>query len=84
MDVYPSKDFKMVFMDMMMPNMNGYEATAAIRHMGADIPIIAVTANAMKGDREMCLEAGMNDYITKPIKRALVFEMLDKLVFKRK
>ncbi len=46
------------------------------------IPIIAMTANAMKGDREICLEAGMDDYMTKPIKRDLVFEMIKKWVFK--
>jgi CheY-like chemotaxis protein len=46
------------------------------------IPIVAMTANAMKGDREICLEAGMDDYMTKPIKRDLVFEMIKKWVFK--
>jgi CheY-like chemotaxis protein len=48
------------------------------------IPIVAMTAHAMKGDREMCIEAGMDDYITKPIKRELVFEMLDKWVFENR
>ncbi len=47
------------------------------------IPIVAMTAHAMKGDREMCLEAGMDDYITKPIKRELVFEMIKKWVFNK-
>ncbi|MEA3386659.1 MAG: response regulator, partial [Thermodesulfobacteriota bacterium] len=45
------------------------------------IPIVAMTAHAMKGDREKCIEAGMDDYITKPIKRELVFEVLEKWVF---
>ena len=66
-------------MDIQMPEMDGYEATRCIRQKGfMNIPIIAMTANAMKGDRELCLEAGMNDYITKPIKREIVFQVLEK------
>jgi len=62
-----------------MPEMDGYDATRHIRQNGFnDIPIVAMTANAMKGDRELCLEAGMNDYITKPIKREIVFQVLEK------
>ena len=79
------KDFDLIFMDVQMPEMDGLEATKAIRQGGFDtIPIVAMTAHAMKGDREMCLEAGMNDYITKPIKREVVFEVLEKWVFERK
>ena len=60
------------------------EATRAIRSKGFDtIPIVAITANAMKGDRKMCLEAGMDDYITKPIKRETIFEILEKWVFNK-
>jgi two-component system sensor histidine kinase/response regulator len=58
------------------------KATRAIREKGFDtIPIVAMTAQAMKGDREKCLKAGMDDYITKPIKKEFVFEMIDKWVF---
>ncbi len=72
-------DFEAILMDIQMPEMDGYEATRCIRNNGfKDIPIVAMTANAMKGDRELCLAAGMNDYITKPIKREIVFQVLEK------
>jgi CheY-like chemotaxis protein len=67
-------------MDCQMPEMDGYEATRKIRSMNAnfsDIPIIAMTANAMKGDREKCLEAGMNDYVSKPISLEALSKVLD-------
>ena len=78
------EDFDMIFMDIQMPEMDGLEATKAIRQGGFDtIPIVAMTAHAMKGDREKCLEAGMDDYTTKPIKREVVFEVLEKWVLGR-
>lgn len=72
----------LVFMDIQMPIMNGYEATRAIRNTitGKNIPIIAVTAGAEKDERNKCLSAGMNDYISKPIIRGTVEEALTKWI----
>ncbi len=75
-------DFDAVLMDIQMPEMDGLEATRQIRKQGlTSIPIIAMTANAMKGDREICLEAGMDDYISKPIKRETVYKILEKWLY---
>ncbi|MDM8541784.1 response regulator [Desulfococcaceae bacterium HSG9] len=77
-------NFNLIFMDIQMPELDGLEATREIRDIGFDmIPIIAMTAHAMKGYREKCLDAGMDDYITKPIKRDSVFDILEKWVFNK-
>ncbi|MBN2433190.1 MAG: response regulator [Acidobacteria bacterium] len=71
--------YDLIFMDVQMPEMDGKTATQTIRRQGYHhVPIIAMTAESMKGDRERCLAAGMNDYISKPIKRAAVFQMIRK------
>jgi len=75
-------DFDAILMDVHMPGINGYEATARIRQMeqatGRHVPIIAMTANAMKGDRERCLAAGMDDYISKPLRSAELFQVVEQ------
>ena len=75
--------YELVLMDCQMPQMDGYEATARIRRGEAgdrnkNIPIIALTANAMKGDKEKCLEAGMNDYLAKPFEERPLRNILSK------
>ncbi len=82
-DILSQRKFDMVLMDCMMPNMDGYEATKVIRSeesavLQHDITIIAMTANAMQGDREKCLAAGMDDYIAKPIKKDLLVQTLNR------
>jgi CheY-like chemotaxis protein/HPt (histidine-containing phosphotransfer) domain-containing protein len=76
--------FDAVLMDVQMPVMGGFEATRLIREMetasGVRTPIIAVTARAMKGDREACLEAGMDAFVPKPIQSTTLLETLDRIV----
>ena len=84
-DAFQSGRFDLVLMDVQMPEMNGFEAVAAIRALEhaqgrPHTPIVAVTAHAMVGDRERCLEAGMDAYLAKPLRRQLLFDLVDELL----
>ena len=82
-DAVAAADFDAVLMDVQMPEMGGFEATAAIRDAertsGARLPIVAMTAHAMKGDRERCLAAGMDEYLTKPLDSKLLCETVERV-----
>ncbi|VEL96334.1 signal transduction histidine kinase [Alteromonas sp. 76-1] len=73
------QSFDVILMDIQMPEMDGYEATRVIRHqMNGTLPIIALTANAMQQDIDACLNAGMNDHVSKPIRKEKLLEVLNK------
>jgi CheY-like chemotaxis protein/HPt (histidine-containing phosphotransfer) domain-containing protein len=80
--------FDLVLMDVQMPEIGGFEATAAIREKEKQaethLPIVAMTAHAMKGDRERCLEAGMDGYVTKPIQPQQLFEAIEEVISRDK
>jgi CheY-like chemotaxis protein len=84
LEAHETKFFDLVLMDVQMPEMDGLEATIAIRQRektsGKHIPIIAMTAHAMVGDRERCLKAGMDGYVTKPLSVGALFAAIDDLV----
>lgn len=79
---YQKGPFDLILMDVQMPEMDGFEATGQIRRLeverGGRIPIVAMTAHAMKGDRERCLEAGMDDYISKPIQVDKLMDIIER------
>ncbi|MCC7417730.1 MAG: response regulator [Acidobacteria bacterium] len=79
---FERQHFDVILMDVQMPEMGGLEATAAIRAAerasGGHMPIVAMTAHAMKGDRERCLQAGMDDYIAKPLEPRLLFTLVER------
>lgn len=68
----------LIFMDLVMPKVDGYQATAMIRQRDEQVPIVAMTAKALKEDKEDCLAAGMNDYITKPVSIDRLKELLKR------
>jgi PAS domain S-box-containing protein len=81
-------DYDLVLMDCQMPGIDGYETTKLIRSktspvLNRNIPVIAMTAGAIKGDREKCLDAGMNDYMTKPVKIDILIETIEKWIISK-
>ena len=76
--MYKENHPDLIFMDIKMPYMDGLEATRLIRGYSKDIPIIALTAFAFESDRERAIEAGCNDYLTKPVSQEAIEKILDK------
>ena len=83
LDALMARRYDAVMMDCQMPNLDGYEATAELRrreHPGLHTPVIAMTAHAMDAERQRCLDAGMDDYISKPIRTAELKDALDRSI----
>ncbi|WP_407311645.1 response regulator [Desulfosporosinus sp. SB140] len=81
-DFYQKREFEVIIMDCQMPILDGFKATGTIRQLESNssthIPIIALTANTLDGDREKCLNAGMDDYLTKPIETNEFYAIVEK------
>lgn len=72
-----NNNYKLIFMDMQMPNMDGYDATQKIKEMGVETPVIALTAHAMFDDKKKCLDAGCDDYLSKPVMKESLIDMIE-------
>jgi CheY-like chemotaxis protein/HPt (histidine-containing phosphotransfer) domain-containing protein len=83
LDLVSNCDFDLVLMDIQMPVMNGIDAVRKIREKGKQLPIIALTANASNEDREACLAVGCNDFLTKPVDRHKLYEVLSEYLGKK-
>ena len=73
-------EFDLVFMDIQMPILNGHEAVRELRKMGFEMPIVALTAAAMKGEKKACIDAGCDDYLTKPIDSEVLINTARRLI----
>jgi CheY-like chemotaxis protein len=83
--MYQDNEYDLILMDVQMPQMDGLEATKRIREIenstnGKHVPIVAMTARAMKGDRQICIDAGMDDYLAKPFKTKELNQILADLI----
>ena len=82
-----STDYDLILMDVQMPEMDGIDATRLIREkekeQGGHVPIVAMTAHAMEDDRRLCMMAGMDDYVSKPIKKQQLLEVIEKMLSRR-
>ncbi|MBL0871040.1 MAG: response regulator [Phycisphaerales bacterium] len=78
--VLPQQGFDLVLMDMSMPRVSGYEAVPRLRASGYRTPIVAVTAHSLAGDREKCLNAGCDEYVTKPVDPKRLVEVCDRMM----